>query len=68
MQPVSGKRVVWVIFGGIALLTGLAVWWFMTHAEEIRRGGRSPGHQATDAPGSPSAPGEPAPAADGSER
>lgn len=38
VRPVSGKRVVWVVFGGLALLTALAVYWFMTHAETIRRG------------------------------
>ncbi|MCC6408862.1 MAG: hypothetical protein IT453_16990 [Planctomycetes bacterium] len=64
MQPVSGKRVVLVVFGGIALLTGLAVWWFMRHAEEIRRGGRSPSHQTTVLPGPTDAPSDPAPVPD----
>lgn len=38
MRPVSGKKVVWVVFGGLALATGLAAWWFWAHAESIRRG------------------------------
>jgi hypothetical protein len=38
MRPVSGKRVVWVAFGVIALVTGLAVWWFVTHAAAVRSG------------------------------
>ena len=38
MRPVSGKRVVWIVFGSLAVLTGLAVYWFVQHAEALRRG------------------------------
>lgn len=49
MRPVSGKKVVWVLFAGLALATGLAAWWFWAHAEAIRRGELSP----RDASGAP---------------
>ena len=55
MHTVSGKRVVWVVLGGIAVMTGLTVYWFMSHAGAVRRGTR------TQLP-TQDAPGEPAPA------
>lgn len=50
MRPVSGKRVVIVTLGGIALILAVSIYWFVQHARAVRDGGV----RASDAPTAPS--------------
>jgi hypothetical protein len=46
MRTVSGKRVVVLVFGGIALILACTIYWFVQHARDVRDGGV----RATEAP------------------